>query len=257
MQKLLTLLVVLVVLSATAWFAANSLTKPAKRVINKVQSTGTPSPPAPVTVAAASTPPQKPLSMPILPEPVPPSPLPPAKISSPLSPEPKAPLSTPSPALVASSAKPALPNEPVLPVIQQAQTNSQSYDNGKSANFEPTTLTVIRTFVLKLPGGSQIVHSVTIPVLFRKGSIALLPDQITQLATLKSEIKRIRDAYEELRIASDMLISRQHKLLAGSVPVEVLSPNSPSVLPEGNNTAGINYLNLPQANVEIAPARTK
>jgi hypothetical protein len=42
--------------------------------------------------------------------------------------------------------------------------------------------------------------------------------------------------------------------LAGSVPTEVLSARSSSVLPGGPIGPGTNYVNVPQGSVEIAPA---
>jgi hypothetical protein len=161
-----------------------------------------------------------------------------------------------SPPLVAPAFPPAVAGSSAIPTNQQVgeQPKSQAYDNAETINFEPTTLTVVRTFVLALPGGGQVEQSVSIPVLYRKGSIALKADQLDQLGVIQSQIQRILDANEELRVASDLLISRQRKGLAGSVPTEVLSGRSSSVLPGGPINAGTSYVNVPQGAVEIAPA---
>jgi hypothetical protein len=161
-----------------------------------------------------------------------------------------------SPPLVVSATPPSV-NGAILPIKQGGDNPAvaQNYSNAEAANFEPTTLTVIRTFFLTMPDGSQVEKSLSIPVLYRKGSIALKPDQLDELGAINSEIQRILDANEELRVAADLLIAKQRKVLAGSVPIEVLSQRSASVLPGGTNAGRINYLNLPQGSVEIAPAR--
>jgi hypothetical protein len=161
-----------------------------------------------------------------------------------------------SPPLLAAALPPPVPGSSVAPIKQQAaeQPEAPTNNNPEPSGFEPTTLTVMRTFVLTLPGGGQIEQSVSIPVLYRKGSIALKADQLEQLGAIQSQIQRILDANEELRIASDLLISKQRNGLAGSVPTEVLSARSASVLPGGPISPGTNYVNVPQGAVEIAPA---
>jgi hypothetical protein len=161
-----------------------------------------------------------------------------------------------SPPLLAAALPPAVPGSSVAPIKQQAaeQPAAPTYNNAETSGFEPTTLTVMRTFVLTLPGGGQVEQSVSIPVLYRKGSIALKADQLEQLGVMQSQIQRILDANEELRIASDLLISKQRNGLAGSVPTEVLSARSSSVLPGGPISPGTNYVNVPQGAVEVAPA---
>jgi hypothetical protein len=157
-----------------------------------------------------------------------------------------------SPPLLAAALPPAVPGSSVAPIKPQAA--EPTYNNAETSGFEPTTLTVMRTFVLTLPGGGQVEQSVSIPVLYRKGSIALKADQLEQLGVIQSQMQRILDANEELRVASDLLISKQRNGLAGSVPTEVLSARSSSVLPGGPISPGTNYVNVPQGAVEIAPA---
>jgi hypothetical protein len=161
-----------------------------------------------------------------------------------------------SPPFLAPAYPYGVPGSSVAPIKQQAamQPATGAYSNAETSNFEPTTLTVMRTFVLSLPGGDQVEQSVSIPVLYRKGSIALKSDQLEQLGAVQSQVQRIVDANEELRVASDLLIARQRKVLAGSVPTEVLSARSSSVLPGGPITPGTNYVNVPQGAVEITPA---
>jgi len=158
-----------------------------------------------------------------------------------------------SPPLVASANTPS-PGNGANVAIKPAAEQAAAYNNAEAANFEPTTLTVVRTFVLTMPDGTPVEESVSIPVLYRKGSIALKPDQLDELGAIKSELQRILEANEELRVAADLLIAKQRKVMAGSVPVEVLSTRSASVLPEGLTAPGAKYVNVPQGQVEIAPA---
>ena len=158
-----------------------------------------------------------------------------------------------SPPLVAVANTPPLANGTNV-AIKPAAQQAAAYNNAEAANFEPTTLTVVRTFVLTMPNGTTVEESVSIPVLSRKGSIALKPDQLDELGAIKSEVQRILEANEELRVAADLLIAKQRKVMAGSVPVEVLSTRSASVLPGGLTAPGAKYVNVPQGQVEIAPA---
>jgi hypothetical protein len=214
---------------------------------------GSPSPPSKESGSTPDQPPETP----------PPSPTPAATIhpSSPLAPQKKALAASmlpkeSSPPLLASAFPPAVPGSSVPAIKQQADQPpvEQAYNNSESSNFEPTTLTVMRTFVLTLPGGGQVEQSVSIPVLYRRGSIALKADQLEQLGAIQAQVQRILDANEELRVAADLLITKQRKLLAGSVPGEVLSARSSSVLPGGPIRPGANYVNVPQGAVEIEPA---
>jgi hypothetical protein len=274
MKNVFLLLMALVVLAASVWLAITSL-RPAKhKTLSPIDAAATahalevaashqsptprapsPSPalsPTPVAEDGAQTsnlPRETPSS----------SPWPAATVQPSRKPEKKALASSlfpkeSSPPLLA----PALPPGINFAHAKQAaaeQPIGQTYNNAETSNFEPTTLTVVRTFVLSLPDGSQVEQSVSIPVLYRKGSIALKSDQLEQLGVVQSQIQRILDANEELRVAADLLISRQRKSLSGSVPAEVLSARSSSVLPGGPINPGTNYVNVPQGSVEIAPAK--
>jgi hypothetical protein len=275
MKNVFLLLMALVVLAASVWLAITSL-RPAKlRTVSPIaaaatahglevasQQSPTPGAPSPSPALSptpavkdgvpTSNPPRETSSS---------SPWPAATVQPSRTPEKKALASSllpkeSSPPLLAPALPPAEPGSNVAPAKQQdaEQTIGQTYNNAETSNFEPTTLTVVRTFVLSLPDGSQVEQSVSIPVLYRKGSIALKSDQLDQLGVVQSQIQRILDANEELRVAADLLIARQRKNLSGSVPAEVLSARSSSVLPGGPISPGTNYVNVPQGSVEIAPA---
>jgi hypothetical protein len=254
MKKLLVLFMVLVVLAASVWFCLTSLS-PVKR-----KGTGqivTNSSHHPVNAAVDRQFPT--LEQPTL-SPVP-SPNTKQVQSPPILPEKTVPaasklLSESSPPLVVPAHTPTPVSGTNAPLKQPSndQAAAQNYNNAESANFEPTTLTVVRTFVLTMPDGTPFEQSVSIPVLYRKGSIALKPDQLEALGAIISNIQRILDANEELRVAANLLISKERNVMAGSVPAEVLSARSTSVLPEGAGAPGAKYVNVPQGPVEIAPA---
>lgn len=275
MKKFLLLLMVLAVLAASVWLGITSLSPVKRKALAPIdtnasahglevaasQRSPTPSPlsprpavspsPSPKEGAMTSNPPRQTPSS---------SPSPAATIPShpPLLSEKKAVASSQlptqsSPPLLAPAYPPPVPGGSVLPNKPEEQPPAQTYSNAETSNFEPTTLTVMRTFVLTLPGGGQVEQSISIPVLYRKGSIALKSDQLDQLGAIQAQVQRILDANEELRVAADLLIAKQRKVLAGSVPTEVLSARSSSVLPGGTNTPGANYVNVPQGAVEIAP----
>ena len=253
MKKFLVLFMVLVVLAASAWFCITSLSPVKRRGVVQIATNSLPHPDNAVAARQSST-----LEQPSF------SPVPSPSATQAQSPTMRkkngAPasklLSESSPPLVAAAHTPAPVNGTNVPLKQQSndQAAAQNYNNAESANFEPTTLTVVRTFVLTMPNGVPFEQSVSIPVLYRKGSIALKPDQLEALGAIKSNIQRILDANEELRVAADLLIAKERKVMAGSVPAEVLSARSTSVLPEGASAPGAKYVNVPQGQVEIAPA---
>lgn len=254
MKKFLVLFMVLVVLAASAWFCVTSLSAVKRKGVVQIATNSSPHPDNAVAARQSST-----LEQPSL-SPVP-SPSATQAQSPPIlrekngAPASKL-LSESAPALVAAAHTPAPVNGTNVPLKQQSndQAAAQNYNNAESANFEPTTLTVVRTFVLTMPNGVPFEQSVSIPVLYRKGSIALKPDQLEALGAIKSNIQRILEANEELRVAADLLIAKERKVMAGSVPAEVLSARSTSVLPEGASAPGAKYVNVPQGQVEIAPA---
>src|SRR5271165_4118072 len=254
MKKFLVSFMVLVVLAASVWFCITSLS-PVKR--KGVVQIATNSSPHPVNAVAAR--PSPTLEQPSL-APVP-SPTAKQDQSPPILPEKAATpasklLSESSPPLVVAAHTPAPVNGTNAPLKQPSndQAAAQNYNNAESVNFEPTTLTVVRTFVLTMPNGTPFEQSVSIPVLYRKGSIALKPDQLESLGAILSNIQRILDANEELRVAANLLIAKERNVMAGSVPAEVLSARSASVLPEAAGAPGTKYVNVPQGPVEIAPA---
>jgi hypothetical protein len=267
MKKFFLLLMALAVAAAAVWLAITSL-RPAKHKIltsndtaatahglEAVQRSSTREAPTPAETRSPTPPAKDGGATSSLPRETP-SPLPAATVPPGRPPEKKALASSvlpkeSSPPLLA----PALP--PIVDPIKAQpaeQSIAQTSNNAETSNFEPTTLTVVRTFVLTLPDGNQVEQSVSIPVLYRRGSIALKSDQLEQLGVIQSQIGRILDANEELRVAADLLITKQRKDLAGSVPTEVLGARSSSVLPGGPGSPGTTYVNVPQGSVEIAPA---
>ena len=254
MKNFLVIFMILVVLAASVWFCMTSLSPVRRKGVVQIVTNSSPHP----DNAAADW--QFPtLEQPTL-SPVP-SPNTKQVQSPPILPEKTGPpasklLAESSPPSVVAAHTPAPVSGTNAPLKQQSndQAAAQNYDNAESANFEPTTLTVVRTFVLTMPNGTPFEQSVSIPVLYRKGSIALKPDQLEALGAIISNIQRILDANEELRVAANLLIAKERNVMAGSVPAEVLSPRSTSVLPEGAGAPGAKYVNVPQGPVEIAPA---
>jgi len=117
---------------------------------------------------------------------------------------------------------------------------------------EATKLTARRVFTFKMPGAKPEDIQVTIPVLYPSGTIYLSEDRLTELYEIEQQIRRIKQASDELRIAASVLIDRYNALIRLSIPPDVLSPDSPTV---PNADLGplnaSNVVDIPQTAIKI------
>jgi len=116
-----------------------------------------------------------------------------------------------------------------VPAQEPAQNDKDSKFDAKAEHFEETRLTVTRTVTLTLPDGRSATYALDVPVLFRKGSIYLHGESLSELNGVESGLEWVLERSRKLRSDAEALRQRACRLINQSVPAQVLRPGTISI----------------------------
>lgn len=143
-----------------------------------------------------------------------------------------------------SKEKPLLPNLDALPGqtagshsnADQAETPSQTTTASTRSNFEETNLRVQHILTAEAPGGHINRIDIEVPVLYQSRNLRWSQEQVAHARELMLRLMNYQDKTREIKTEGQELLIDWNKLVASSIPSDLLRADSPS-LPENQDDA--------------------